>query len=61
MADTKAYAAFFWGLIEQGVYFAPSQFEAGFLSSTHTPELIAETCAAVRESLQSLAVSVKRG
>ncbi len=57
-ADTKAYASFFWGLVERGVYFAPSQFEAGFLSSAHTQELIAETCAAARESFASLAVAV---
>jgi glutamate-1-semialdehyde 2,1-aminomutase len=54
-ADTKAYAHFFWGLIERGVYFAPSQFEAGFLSSAHTPELIAQTCTAAAESLSKVA------
>jgi glutamate-1-semialdehyde 2,1-aminomutase len=57
-ADTKAYARFFWGLIERGVYFAPSQFEAGFLSSAHTPELIEQTCIAAADSLSALAVAV---
>jgi glutamate-1-semialdehyde 2,1-aminomutase len=56
-ADTRAYSAFFWGLVERGVYFAPSQFEAGFLSIAHTPELIAETCAAVKDCLSNLAVT----
>ncbi|MEI6044814.1 MAG: glutamate-1-semialdehyde 2,1-aminomutase [Chloroflexota bacterium] len=54
-ADTKAYARFFWGLIERGVYFAPSQFEAGFLSSAHTEEQIDLTLQAVRESFAALA------
>ncbi len=57
-ADTKAYAHFFWSLIERGVYFAPSQFEAGFLSSVHTDELIDQTVLAARESFASLAVAV---
>lgn len=56
-ADTKAYAAFFWGLIERGVYVAPSQFEAGFLSSQHTPELIEQTIQAARESFAGILVA----
>ena len=31
-SDTKRYAAFFHGMLERGVYLAPSQYEAGFLS-----------------------------
>ncbi len=57
-SDTKAYASFFWNLVDRGVYFAPSQFEAGFMSIAHTPEIIEETLAAVRESLAALAVAV---
>lgn len=34
--DTAAFNRFFHGLLERGVYFAPSAFEAGFLSSAHT-------------------------
>ena len=34
-ADTRRYAAFFRAMLEQGVYLAPSQFEAGFLSTAH--------------------------
>jgi glutamate-1-semialdehyde 2,1-aminomutase len=33
--DTKRYAEFFHGMLERGFYFAPSQFEAVFLSTTH--------------------------
>ncbi|MBZ0276482.1 MAG: glutamate-1-semialdehyde 2,1-aminomutase, partial [Anaerolineae bacterium] len=35
-ADTARYARFFHAMLEAGVYFAPSQFEAGFVSSAHT-------------------------
>jgi glutamate-1-semialdehyde 2,1-aminomutase len=35
-ADTRAYARFFHAMLERGVYSAPSQFEAGFVSLAHT-------------------------
>ena len=37
-SDTKAYARFFHGMLDRGVYIAPSQFEAGFVSMAHTDE-----------------------
>jgi glutamate-1-semialdehyde 2,1-aminomutase len=37
-SDKAAFARFFHGCLERGVYFAPSQFEAGFLSLAHTHE-----------------------
>jgi len=42
-ADTARYARFFHAILERGVYFAPSQFEAGFMSSAHTTEDIQAT------------------
>ncbi len=42
-ADTTAYGRFFHRMLEAGVYFAPSQFEAAFLSTAHTPRDIAQT------------------
>ncbi len=54
-ADTKAYARFFWSMIEQGVYFAPSQFEAGFISNAHQDEHLDATIEAARQSFASLA------
>ncbi len=54
-ADTKAYARFFWSMIQQGIYLAPSQFEAGFLSSAHTDEHIELTVKAASQSFTSLA------
>jgi glutamate-1-semialdehyde 2,1-aminomutase len=41
-------------MIERGVYFAPSQFEAGFISSAHTPALLEQTLAAARASFALL-------
>jgi glutamate-1-semialdehyde 2,1-aminomutase len=41
-------------MLERGVYLAPSQFEAAFVSLAHTDELIDKTIEAARESLKSL-------
>ena len=54
-SDTARYAAFFRALLERGVYFAPSQFEAAFLSAAHTDEVLAETASAVAEALHVVA------
>ncbi len=53
--DTKRFAAYFWGLIERGIYMPCSQFEALFVSAAHTPELIQQTVDAACEVLQQLA------
>ena len=50
-ADTKAFAKFFQGMFSRGVYLAPSQFEAGFLSLAHTDADIDRTLAVGREAL----------
>jgi len=42
-SDRAAFARYFHACLEAGVYFAPSQFEAGFLSLAHTPEDLART------------------
>lgn len=43
-SDTEAYGAYFGEMLDQGVYVAPSQFEAMFVSAAHTDEEIEETC-----------------
>jgi len=53
-SDTQVYAKFFRGMLEKGVYFAPSQFEAVFLSTAHTDADIKKTIAAAREVMKSL-------
>ena len=49
-ADAARYARFFHALLERGVYFAPSQFEAGFVSLAHTAADIDETLNAASEA-----------
>ena len=39
-SDTAAFARYFHAALKEGLYFAPSQFEAGFLSTAHTPETL---------------------
>ena len=51
-ADTNRFAAFFRGLIARGVYIAPSQFEAMFISLSHTPEDIDRTIDAIGAALK---------
>jgi len=50
-ADTERYGRFFHAMLESGVYFAPSQFEAGFMSSAHSDEDIQSTISAVKQSM----------
>ena len=53
-ADTKLYATWFHRMLERGVYLAPSQFEAAFVSLAHTDEMIDKTIAAAREAMKGL-------
>jgi glutamate-1-semialdehyde 2,1-aminomutase len=48
-ADTEGFRRFFHHMLEHGVYLAPSQFEAGFVSSAHSAEDIRTTVNAARE------------
>jgi glutamate-1-semialdehyde 2,1-aminomutase len=49
-ADTKRYGAFFRAMLARGIYLAPSQFEAAFVSTAHTDAEIDATVAAAREA-----------
>eukprot|EP00270_Netrium_digitus_P012572 TRINITY_DN409_c0_g1_i4.p1 TRINITY_DN409_c0_g1~~TRINITY_DN409_c0_g1_i4.p1 ORF type:complete len:516 (+),score=140.43 TRINITY_DN409_c0_g1_i4:40-1548(+) len=53
-SDTAKFAKFHRGMLERGVYLAPSQYEAGFTSLTHTEEDVNFTIAAARDTLKSL-------
>jgi len=48
--DTQRFARFHRAMLERGIYLAPSQFEAGFVSAAHTADDIAKTAAAAREA-----------
>ena len=43
-SDTNAYTEYFWKMLDNGIYVAPAQFEAMFVSVTHTKEDIERTC-----------------
>ena len=49
-SDTEAFARFHRAALERGVFFAPSPFEAGFMSTAHDDDVIDETLEAVREA-----------
>lgn len=53
-ADTGRYADFFWAMLERGVYLAPSQFEAAFLSDAHAAGDIETTLLAAKDALAIL-------
>jgi glutamate-1-semialdehyde 2,1-aminomutase len=55
-SDLKMFTKFFHACLEQGVYFAPSQFETGFISTAHTSKDIERTAAIVRVVLEKLQV-----
>jgi glutamate-1-semialdehyde 2,1-aminomutase len=49
-SDTARFAKFFRAMLDRGVYLAPSQFEAAFLSAAHTEEDVQATIAAAKEA-----------
>src|SRR5437667_7820857 len=53
-SDLKMFAKFFRACLKRGVYFAPSQFETGFVSTAHTQENIERTSVVLREALAEL-------
>ncbi|KST67859.1 glutamate-1-semialdehyde 2,1-aminomutase [Mastigocoleus testarum] len=53
-SDTAKFGRYHRGMLERGIYLAPSQFEAGFTSIAHTEEDIENTLAAARDVMSSL-------
>jgi len=51
-SDTARFGRFFRAMLDSGIYLAPSQFEAAFLSAAHTDEDIAKTVAAAAEAFR---------
>ncbi len=54
-ADTDRFGRFFRAMLEEGVYVAPSQFEAGFTSTAHTEEVIEATIEAAQKAFRAVA------
>jgi glutamate-1-semialdehyde 2,1-aminomutase len=48
------FGRYFWGLLEKGVYIAPSQFEAGFVSLAHSQADVDQTARVADEVLSKL-------
>ena len=53
-SDSSKYALFFRAMLESGVYLAPSQFEAGFLSLAHSEQDIERTIEAAEAAFAGL-------
>ncbi|MST00809.1 MAG: glutamate-1-semialdehyde-2,1-aminomutase [Pedosphaera sp.] len=53
-SDRARFAKYFHGMLDAGVYLAPSQFEAGFISTAHTPADIDTTVRAAAKVMKSL-------
>jgi glutamate-1-semialdehyde 2,1-aminomutase len=53
-SDLKIFTKFFHACLKRGIYFAPSQFETGFISTAHTVEQVERTGEVMQESLASL-------
>jgi glutamate-1-semialdehyde 2,1-aminomutase len=56
-SDTKRYARFFREMLDRGIFLAPSQFEAAFVSTAHTSQDIERTIAAAADALKAMAAS----
>jgi glutamate-1-semialdehyde 2,1-aminomutase len=53
-SDRKRYGSFFHAMLDEGVYLAPSQFEAAFVGTAHTEEIIDRTIEAARKAFQKI-------
>ena len=53
-SDTTAFARYFHAALREGIYFAPSQYEAGFLSTAHTSKHLEGTSITVSEILSKI-------
>ena len=53
-SDRARFARYFHGMLDEGIYLAPSQFEAGFISAAHTPEDIDRTIQSAAKVMATL-------
>jgi len=58
-SDTRKFAEFFWGMMDRGVYWPCSQFEAAFVSAAHTTADVDRTLAAAAEVFVEMASQVR--
>ena len=53
-SDRERFKKFFHGMLNEGIYLAPSQFEAGFISTAHSAADIEKTVETAAKVLQTL-------
>ena len=53
-ADTARFAAYFQSMLQQGIYLAPSQFEAMFISAVITEDIVEEILEANRNAIRAI-------
>jgi glutamate-1-semialdehyde 2,1-aminomutase len=51
-SDTSAFARYFHAALKEGIYFAPSQFEADFLSTAHSSEALERSSGVISKILR---------
>jgi glutamate-1-semialdehyde 2,1-aminomutase len=54
-SDQDAFSRYFWGMLDEGIYIAPSQFEAAFVSDAHSNDDIDRTIEAHGKALAKAA------
>jgi glutamate-1-semialdehyde 2,1-aminomutase len=54
-SDTQRFGRYFGAMLQAGVYLAPSQFEAGFISSAHDSQIVQDTLEAVEKAMRVIA------
>jgi glutamate-1-semialdehyde 2,1-aminomutase len=60
-SDTEAFKDFFWHMLQRGIYLAPSQYEAGFISAVHSEEDLEKTFEAARDWFARASAGAGRG
>jgi glutamate-1-semialdehyde 2,1-aminomutase len=53
-SDRERFKRYFHGMLNEGIYLAPSQFEAGFISTAHTPQDIEQTVRIAAKVMKTL-------
>jgi glutamate-1-semialdehyde 2,1-aminomutase len=53
-SDDDMFKKFFYATLNQGIYFAPSKYEAGFISSTHDQSIIDQTKIKIEKAIKEL-------
>jgi glutamate-1-semialdehyde 2,1-aminomutase len=53
-SDDRMFKKFFYAALNRGIYFAPSKYEAGFISSTHNQDILNQTKSKIGDAIKEL-------